>query len=255
MKYFAGMMTIVVLVAVATVGGYRAWDKATHTRDDNGGVLSVPGSSDSSPTGSVVPGQNQVIVAGSVTSARIEGAAVGPLATPFTVTPDNRGVGGATFTPVDVDGQQTSIDWQTGQPLPLEGDGGSVNLDGVTCVVGDGAINLELVGVYVVAPGAYRIGTSVAVGSQPRDSVTFTATDKTTVEFRGGANTPYPTPDAALKGTGNVMFEGALRVVRSDGSKSTMSSISLDSGAFDIKLTPTGNGDYTVAATLQGITR
>src|SRR3954464_11119294 len=94
-KYFAGLMAIVAVVAGLTFGGYRAWDKATHTRDDNGGVLTI----DSSPAKKTPASQlakDQVFVTGSVTAAQLDGLGLGPLATPFTVTPTNRGVGGAT---------------------------------------------------------------------------------------------------------------------------------------------------------------
>jgi hypothetical protein len=247
-------MAIVAVVAAGTVGGYRAWDKATHTRDDNGGVLAGGGSGGTVPSDQKVPGKGQVFVTGSVTSANIQGAILAPLATPFTVTPLSRGSGGATFTPVVVNGNTTSIDWQTGQPLPLSGDGGSLQLSPVTCTVADGAIAVVLDGVHVVTPGTYTIDTSVAVGPQPRDSVTFTAGDTTTVEFRGGATTPLPTADLKTRGTGTVTLEGALTVARSDKSRTPLPSITLDNGAFEITLTPTGNGDFTLTAILQGTT-
>jgi hypothetical protein len=171
------------------------------------------------------------------------------------VTPANRGVGGATFTPVEVNGTSTSIDWQAGQPLPLSGDGGSLVLGAVTCTAGSGTLTLVLDGVHGVAPGKYTIETSVAVGSQPRDSVTFTAGDNTTVEFRTGATTPLPNNTLTASGTGNLTLEGNLSVAHPDNTKSAANTISLDNGNYQIKLTPVGDGNFVVLALLQGAVR
>src|SRR5690348_57684 len=109
-KYFAGLLAIVALVAAATVGGYQAWDRATHTKDDNGGVLA--GSPTTSlPADSAAPAEGQVFVTGNITSAHLEGVGLHPIPTPLTVTTATRGEGGATITPVKVNGKSTSIEW------------------------------------------------------------------------------------------------------------------------------------------------
>lgn len=254
MKYFAGLMAVVALVAGATFGAYHFWDEATHTHDDNGGVLAIGGTPQTVGPNAPKLNADQVIVSGTLTSATFDGAALGSLPTPFTVTPTDRGVGGATFSPVVVNGNTTSIDWQAGQPLPLEGDGGSLTLGAVTCTVADGAITVLLDGVQGVTPGDYTIKTSVAVGSQPRDSVTFTATDKTTVEFRSGATAPLATTTLDVKGTGNVTLEGALSVVHPDRTKTPTSAISLQNGVYRIILKPNNDGTFALTATLQGAT-
>ncbi|MEY2402716.1 MAG: hypothetical protein QOD38_267 [Acidimicrobiaceae bacterium] len=254
MKYFVGMLAIVGLVAGATVGAYRVWDRATHTRDDNGGVLAGGGASSSSlPADAPAPAEGQVIVTGTVATAHLEGAAIGQLATPFTVTTATRGQGGATITPVTVSGSSTSIDWTAGQPLPLTGDGGGLALGPISIEVGDG-ITLVLDGVQGVLPGTYKIATSVAVGSQPKDSVTFTATDATTIDFRGTATTPLSTPDLTTNGSGALTLQGNLTVAHPDRSTTTASEITLDSGTYTISLTPADGGGFTVQATLQGQT-
>ncbi|MEY2424413.1 MAG: hypothetical protein QOI95_4480 [Acidimicrobiaceae bacterium] len=252
MKYFAGLLAIVALVAGATVGAYRAWDRATHTRDDNGGVLAggVPSSS-TLPAGTPAPADGQVIVTGTVTAAHLEGATIAQLATPITVTPATRGQGGATITPVLVNGKPTSIEWTAGQPLPLKGDGGGLALGPITVEVTDG-VALVLDGVHGVLPGTYTIATSVAVGSQPKDSVTFTATDKTTIEFRGGTTTPLATPDLTVEGSGAASLEGSLIVAHPNRTITPASAIALDGGTYSIKLTPAEGGGFTVQATLQG---
>jgi hypothetical protein len=243
------MLAIVALVAGATIGAYRFWDNATHTRDDNGGVLADGGSVTTVPAAPA-----QVVVTGTVTAAHIEGGTFGQLPMPITVTTAERGQGGATITPVDVQGNSTSIEWTAGQPLPMSGDGGGLVLGAVAFDVAADAISLVLDGVHTVTPGDYKIGTSVAVGPTPKDSVSFTATAKTTVKFRGSASTPLPRPDLATSGTGKVTLEGALTIARPDGSKTSAASLTLDNGAYTITLTPAPSGGYTVQATLQGPT-
>jgi hypothetical protein len=250
MKYFAGLLAIVALVAGATVGGYRAWDRATHTRDDNGGVLAGGDSPSATlPPETPAPAEGQVIVTGKVTAAHLEGATLGQLATPFTVTTASRGEGGATITPVLVDGKSTSIEWTAGQPFPLMADSGSLALAPIAVEVSDG-IALVLDGVHGFAPGTYKVVTPVAVGSQPKDSVTFIATDKTTVEFRGTATTPVPSLETG--GSGKLSLEGTLTIAHPNRTTTSVSAISLDSGTYTITLTPADGGGFNVQATLQG---
>ncbi len=84
-----------------------------------------------------------------------EGAMLPALATPLTVTTATRGEGGATITPVTVNGKTTSIEWNAGQPLPLEGDGGSLVLGPIAVDVGTDIV-LVLDGVHSLAPGSLR---------------------------------------------------------------------------------------------------
>jgi len=250
-KYFVGLLAIVALVAGATIGGYQAWDRATHTKDDNGGVLA--GGPTTTSTQAPPPAEGQVIVTGKIDTAHLDGAGVHPLPMPLTVTTATRGEGGATITPVTVNGKTTSIEWNAGQPLPLEGDGGSLVLGPISVQVGNDIL-LVLDGVHSLAPGTYTINTSVAVGSTPKDSVTFTATDKTTIEFRGTATTPPPTPGVGvgIGGSGAATISGNLTIEHPDGSTTTASGITLDSGSYFLNLTPDPAGGFTVQATLQG---
>lgn len=250
MKYFLGLLAIVGVVAGGTVAGYRAWDKATHTRDDNGGVLTA-GPTTSAPGNPLLPATNQVVLVGGVTAMHIDGATIDSVAMPITVTTADRGVGGATITPVQVDGKTTSIDWQAGQPLPLSGDGGNLLLKGVTIEASPDGISVVLDGVQSFTPGAYRIATSVAVGSTPKDAVDFTATDKTTAKFRGTASTPYTGP-LMTQGAGSISLDGNVTVTDHDGGTRQATHLELDKGLYKLTLTPTPRGDFILQATLQG---
>jgi hypothetical protein len=90
------------------------------------------------------------------------------------------------------------------------------------------------------------------VGSQPKDAVTFTATDKTTIQFRGTATTPVA--ELTTDGSGPLALQGTLTVAHPNRTTSSVSSITLDSGTYKITLTPAPNGGFTVQATLQGPT-
>lgn len=249
MKYFAGLLAIVALVAGATVGGYRMWDRATHTKDDNGGVLAGAPSS-TLASDAPAPADGQVFVTGKISAAHFDGVALNPLPTPLTVNTAVRGQGGATITPVTVNGKSTSIEWNAGQPLPLEGDGGSLILGPIAIDVSDSAA-LLLDGTHSFTPGTYTIKTSVAVGSTPKDSVTFTATDKTTIQFRGNATIPAPA-NLTAGGTGGATITGTLTVVHPDRSTAPATSVTLDKGTFSVVLQPDPAGGFTVQATLQG---
>ena len=252
MKYFFGLLAIVGVVAGATVAGYRAWDKATHTREDNGGVL-AGGPSASAPTNSLLPAKDQVMLVGGVTSIHIDGATIDnpPLPMPITVTTAERGVGGATITSVQVGGKTTSIDWQAGQPLPISGVGGNLFVKGATIEATADGISVVLDGVQTFTPGTYRLSSSVAVGSAPKDAVEFTTTDKTTAKFRGTATTPFNGP-LTTQGAGSVTLDGNITVTHPDGHKDQATHLQLDAGLYKLTLTPTPHGDFILQALLQG---
>ena len=250
MKYFFGLLAIVGVVAGVTVAGYNAWDKATHTRDDNGGVLTT-GPSGTAPPTVERPAKGQVGLVGGVTTMHIDGATIDNLPMPITITTADRGVGGATITPVDVDGRTTSIDWQAGQPMPISGDGGNLLLKGVTIEAGTDGVSIVLDGTQALTPGTYRISTSVAVGSSPMDSVTFDATDKTTAKFRGTASVPHDGP-LTTQGAGAISLDGKVTVTHPDGSTTEATHLELDQGLYKLTLTPTPLGDFILQALLQG---
>lgn len=249
MKYYVAMFATLLLVVAATVGAYQAWDKATHTRDDSPGLEG--GGAGSSASGQK-PAQGQVTVAGHITAAHFEGCALPSLAMPVTVNTSSRGVGGATITPVVVAGASTSIDWNAGQPLPITGDGGSLKLSAVVCDVAADAISIGLDGVHALTPGDYTINTDVAVGATPKSKVSFTASDKTTVEFRGGASAPFPDPNLTVDGTGNATIEGTLTRTDPSGSSAPVGSVTLQAGNYHVVITTSAAGGFDIQATLQG---
>ena len=263
MKYLVGLLVTIAVVVGATIAGYNYFENEIETRagtsagtsgggGDDGGVI---GGGTTVPTS--LPRQSQVIVQGTVTSIHLEGARVDSLPMPLVVTTPSRGNGsGGTFQNVQVDGQPTEIEWDAGQPLRLGGDGGflvtgplTIDADSTNTVIGLGKAP------HGFAAGTYTITSSVAVGSgglgKAVDSVSFVATNGSSVAFRGEASTTLPTRALAMRGTGNVVIQGDLTVIRPDGSQTKITSATLPAGPFDVSITPGGSG-LAVNGTLQG---
>jgi len=257
-KYFAGLLAVVAVVAGATAAVYRLWDDVTHTRSsDNGGTLTAPASS--LDPGLPAPAEGQVFVSGTVTGGHFEAATVPALPTPFTVTTPQRGEGaGATITGVDVNGKTSSIEWDAGRPLVVQGDGGSLLLGPVTVDLTDGGGTITLDGaVHGFASATYTIATPVAVSTgglgRPADKVTFTANGDSHVVFRGGATVPLGATAYRITGQGPLHLEGALSVAHTDRSLTAEQSLTLDSGTYDLTISPVGGG-WAILATLTGPT-
>ncbi len=258
MKYFAGLLAVVALVAAATVGAYRLWDNTTRTSSsDNGGVLSTPSST--IPPGQPTPADNQVFVFGSVTAGHLENAVLDPLPMPVTVTTPQRGEGaGATIKGVTVGGKNSQIEWDAGRPFQLSGDGGALLVPTTVVDIADGAATVSLDGRSAgLQPGTYTLDTPVAVSTgglaRPTDSVTFDAAGGTALEFRSGSATGLP-QTAHITGQGTVTFEGVLSVAHADRTIRAAKSITLDSGQYDLTIVSTPNGGFTLYATLTGTT-
>ena len=257
-KYFVGLLAVVAVVAGGTAAAYHFWDNATHTRaNDNGGVLAgAPAST--LATDAPAPAEGQVFVGGTVTGAHLEGAVLSTLPTPLSISTPQRGEGsGATVSGIQVNGKPSSVEWDAGRPLELSGKGGSLLLAPVVLDIGGGAARVTLDGQpHGFTPGTYTINTPVAVATgglgQPADRVTFTATPDSRVVFRGNASTALPDGAVQVSGQGKVSLEGAPSVTHPDRSVSTGSSVTLDSGTYQITFTPDGNGGYAVQATLSG---
>jgi hypothetical protein len=210
------------------------------------------------PRTRVVPAANQSFVVGTATPGSIEGTPLIPaLYTPFAVTTPSAGFGaGATIEGAVVDGETVTIVWDAGRPFDLAGNGGGMRLGrvrieltpaGATYVFPDGVVHGLL-------PGLYELRTPVAVGgtglAQTRDTVTFEATQSTTISFRGGASAASPPGEHVVNGPGRVVLDGELSVERADG-VGPARHVELPEGEFTVELAQTADG-WIVDATLQG---
>jgi len=204
-------------------------------------------------TTTVVPGPGQVRVRGTVTSLHLEGAVPEPreIALPLTMTAE-RGFGnGGELTDVLVDGRPSTIVWDGGRPFVLATGTAFIPDPTVADLVPDG-LRLALGGVtHRFAPGTYRLDTPVAVGSSgvatPRDSVTFEATTSSRFEARGNANLVLGREQARrLVGPGRVELAGSLELTDATGTRTT-AALTVDRAAFDLTLTPTADGGWSIA--------
>jgi hypothetical protein len=185
----------------------------------------------------VVLPEGQAEVSGTVTSFTADDANGPPLSLPIQI--DH---GGATIEGAMVDGERSTIVWDGGRPFVLSGDG-SIDL-GPTHVAGAvGALFWPIDGLRVLAPGEYRIDTPVAVGSgglaHPRDSVTFTATEETTLDTNGGATVLRGPQPLHLEGPGSFAAEGTFTIKTREGTR-TATALHFGPGSFVVDLTADG---------------
>lgn len=194
--------------------------------------------------------EGQAKVTGSITALRATDAVAAPLRAPLEFPAGAR----ATIAGAIVNGRRSTIAWDGGRPLVLQGNGG-IDLGPTTLEVdGTGAVSWPVDdGVRALLTGEYVIRTPVAVGqgglAQPRDQVTFVADDETTIETHG---VTLRTSPAALKleGPGSLVLDGALAVESRDGRRN-VAHLEFGPGSFVVELAPGPDG-VTVTATLQG---
>jgi hypothetical protein len=165
--------------------------------------------------------------------------------------------GGATIEDALVDGRRATIVWDGGRPFVLEGDGG-IDLGPVRMAVeADGTSTWALSdGVRSLLEGTYQLRTPVAVGrgglAQPRDQVTFTADNETTIETTGVA-AGSPAGPLHLEGPGTLILDGAFTMRSREGTRK-VTHLEFGPGSFVVGLSP-GPGGVHLVATLQGEVR
>jgi hypothetical protein len=189
--------------------------------------------------------ENQAEISGHLEAFVADDATGPPITLPIEV-----GTGSATIEGVIVDGQAASIVWDGGRPLLISGTG-ILDLGPAHVELGPGIVSWSMDGLRVLTPGEYRIDTPVAIGSaglaRPRDSVTFTATDNTTITTEGGAVAARPLP-VHLEGPGSFRADGTFDVRTRDGT-ATATHLEFGPGPFVADLAADGtftavvNGD------------
>lgn len=201
------------------------------------------------------PAAGQAFVKGTVDKLTAEGAQAPPIATPFTLSAVERGTGKATIENVLVDGKRTSIAWGGGTPLPITGDGGTIDLGGSKVDVDVAGASWTVDGAArALKPGKYRVGATVAVGlgglATPRDAVEFIADAQTVVTARGGVVLKVPPAAMELTGPGRITASGQLSL-RDPKTTTPVSRIQFGEGPYKVTLTPTA-GHIELDAVLQG---
>jgi hypothetical protein len=206
------------------------------------------------PVTRVVPAPGQSFVTGEIDLLSADGTQAAALPSPFTLTAVDRGTGKATIENALVDGKRTTIFWGGGTPLPISGDGGGVEVSGSTIEVKPSGVTWTIAGGRRLLPGSYFAGAPVAVGAAglgvPRDSVSFTADDRTVLNTTAGVVVELDPQKVEVTGPGRVLARGRLTVTDSAGSH-TATSIDFATGPYQVTVIPQGS-KLVLDAKLQG---
>lgn len=192
------------------------------------------------------PGQTEVT--GVVTFVHAEGAVPsgGPLPLPLTLAKG----GNATIT-----SGRTTIAWDGGTPLVIEGQGqGGLDVAGATVEVGPDGFRWMLDGEpHAFAPGHYTVVGPVAVGTTglatPRDRAPFDG--PATITTRAGTAATAPLGPLTVDGPGAVRLEGRLRVRTTHGTTRTTAPVAFAADAYRLTLAPGPDG-IVVTGLFQG---
>ena len=201
-----------------------------------------------------VPAPGQVFLKGTVDRLTFERAQAPAVATPFTLTAVERGVGKVTIENALVEGKRTTIAWDGGTPLPISGEGGSIDLAGAKVDVDATGSTWAVDGGKLLKPGTYRAGAPVAVGegglARPRDSVAFTADSRTIVNGKGGVTLKVAPARQELKGPGKIVGTGQFQI-RDQTSRTPATRFQFGEGPYTVVVNP-ANGRLEIDAVLQG---
>jgi hypothetical protein len=204
----------------------------------------------------IVPAAGQTLVTGTLQSFSADGADAGPIPTPFTINAVERGAQrNATVEAAIINGARKTIYWYAGQPLPVSGSGGALDLGPAHVDANVHGVTWSLTGTSSFKPGHYRFGTSVAVGSAglatPEDNgIDFTADDHTVFTATDGVDIHFDSPDLKVDGPGTLRMTGNFTLRTAAGTQAA-TTLAMASGPFEVRLTPAAGG-VSVTATLQG---
>jgi hypothetical protein len=206
------------------------------------------------PVTRVIPAAGQSFVTGEIDLLDADGTQAEPLAAPFTLTSVDRGTGKGTIENALVDGRRTTIFWGGGTPLPLDGEGGGVDLTGAAVEVDPSGLTWTIIGGRRLLPGNYFAGAPVAVGATglgaPRDSVSFAADERTVLNTTAGVVVTLAPRRLEVNGPGRVSAKGRLTVTDAAGTH-TATSIDFAAGPYRVVVVPQGS-KLVLDATLQG---
>lgn len=240
------------VLVVAVVGLLVASVSALAVIDPEAGPIRSSEAPEATTTSTLPPlTEGRARVTGTVATLTATGSQGDALTPPFTLTMADPGGGVVRIPAVTVDGQEQTIEWSGGRPLPVTGRGG-LDVDGTTMVADPEGLKWSLDGgPRGLDPGAYTLGSAVAVGSSARDQVTFRAAAGDGLESRGDVRATVPprmvrieSPDGSLELAGSLTVE-TVNVTR------PLPSLRFGPGIYVVVLTPAPGG-YTIEATLEG---
>ena len=203
-----------------------------------------------------VPAFGQTLVTGTLKTLSADNAQADPIPTPFTINAVERGaVRNATVEGAVINGARKTVYWYAGQPLPVSGSGGALDLGPAHVDADAHGVTWALTGTSAFKPGSYRFGSSVAVGSAglatPEDGgVSFGADAHTVLTATDGVVIHFDSPTLKIDGPGTLQMTGTFTLRTRSGS-STATTLTMANGPFEVTLTPAAGG-ISVTATLQG---
>jgi hypothetical protein len=257
MRSLVGALVVLVLAAGIAAAATREPDHDPHDRlpplpSDRAAAVTTT----TAGQPAIVPADDQAFVSGRADHVTVDDAVVDPIPTPLTVTTPERGLGaGARIEGALVGGQPATIQWDAGTPFVLRGAGGGLATDPVHVEIGPSGAVVRLDGaVHGFVPGRYELDSPVAVGrsglATPQDTVTFDATEQTTIEFTGNATVPLPGERWVLKGPGRLDAQGDFSVRTASG-RGERSHVRFGEGAFELTVSRV-DGSLQLQATVQG---
>lgn len=204
----------------------------------------------------IVPAANQVFVTGEITRL-VSSAARTPdalLPVPLTLMTLDRGSSRARVEGALVDGSRMTISWDGGVPLPVSGEGGSLDLGLARLRIDEEGVSWLLDGApRRLVPGTYRLGATVALSgsglARPRDGIVFEADEQTVLVAQNGVVVQIDSQALQLLGPGEVELEGSLDLRFGSGERSAETLRSAE-GPYELSLEPTESG-YRVDGIIQ----
>jgi hypothetical protein len=204
----------------------------------------------------IVPAAGQTLVAGTLQSFGADDANADPIPVPFTINAVERGAErNATVKQAIINGKRETIYWYAGQPLPVSGSGGALDLGPAHVDADAHGVTWTLPPASVFKPSRYHFGSSVAVGTAglatPEDNgIDFTADNNTELTATDGVVIHLDSPALKVDGPGTLHMTGSFTLRTGSGSK-TATTLTMASGPFQVTLAP-GAGGVSVNAILQG---
>jgi hypothetical protein len=203
-----------------------------------------------------VPAAGQTLLSGTLQTLSADNAQADPIPTPFTINAVERGaVRNATVEGAIINGARKTVYWYAGQPLPVSGAGGALDLGPAHVDADVHGVTWSLMGTSAFKPGNYRFGSSVAVGSAglatPEDGgVSFGADSHTVLTATDGVVIHFDSPTLNIDGPGTLQMKGNFTLRTRQGT-STATTLTMANGPFEVTLAPAAGG-ISVTATLQG---
>jgi hypothetical protein len=256
-RWLLGLWSTLALVVGLTVVVDDALDLGRPTEDPAVGADPASTATTATPPAEALR-PDQARVSGTVSTVRLGAAALEPRAIglPLVIEAD-RGFGnGARIDGAVIDGRPSTIEWDAGRPLALDGDG-ALELDEVDVALAGDGLRLALgARTHRLPEGSYRLDAPVAVGSvgltTPRDVVSFTTTrGGAALVARGDAAVVLRDVTALFLGPGSVELGGDLTVTTAAGTRPA-TSLRMAEGRFEVTLRPGPDGTWQVEAILQG---